>query len=333
MAEPKADAAVEDPVAYPPHPEPEAVPQPHMLENIEGVLPAVDAALGVKHPPSIEYILVRPFSALRIPGTDIGISYNNYGHSAVRYTLEDGTQKVMNIAGSSGLVSFFTPEEYIFGTNSPQGGITHRDMVSVRVENIPPEAVRAMDEYYQELASQNEKGLAKFNIILGPILNALRFILPRNSLAVRGNCAYWTSSGLEKAGIVTGRSMWPKSIFIDILENAEHTAAASHDNVHVVSYRRDRAATRSYGIDAQPISGVAPFQPIRSFFYFNLESFAHAIVSVPLGSATPEVQLTDDDDRAKPSTLRNVVNSRPVAIASVISSLILIRYALRRLRF
>lgn len=74
-------------------------------------------------------------------------------------------------------------------------------------------------------------------------------------------------------------SMWPKSIFVDILENAEDNAAGSSDNLNgmkpeeasvslnrahacnaVVSYRRVRHADRRYGIDAIPVEAVAPLQ-------------------------------------------------------------------------
>lgn len=43
----------------------------------------VDKALGRSKPPAVEYILVMPFANLRLP-FGLGISYNAYGHAAVR---------------------------------------------------------------------------------------------------------------------------------------------------------------------------------------------------------------------------------------------------------
>jgi len=72
---------------------------------------------------------------------------------------------------------------------------------------------------------------------------------------------------------------------------------AEDDNVHIVSYRRIEHAKLRYGIhnvyyfvfnyagvDAFAIRAVAPLQSLRSLFYWNLEKFAHAIVSVPKGT-------------------------------------------------
>lgn len=42
---------------------------------------------------------------------------NPFGHSAVRYTLPCGTQRVMNIVGKPGqtMTNFLKPEDYLFG--------------------------------------------------------------------------------------------------------------------------------------------------------------------------------------------------------------------------
>ena len=257
---------------------------------------------------------------------------------------------------------------------SPQGGIANRDMVSVRVECVPDEKVEAMDAYFTDLAAKNEKGLAKFNIAFGPILNLLRFFTA-NSLASRGNCAYWTSRGLAIGGVASP-SMFPKVIFIDMLENggsysskfdfssspptsANHPAVAlagkvdvsslpsspppssapagalpaswPESNISVVSYRRDRAAHPKSGVVASPLSAVAPLQPLRSWFYLNLEAFAHAIVSVPPGAHAPIVTPVPYEERKHPSPWRNAINSRYVALPSVLVSIMLIRFTMKRL--
>ena len=76
----------------------------YVLQGVGTILGEVDKAVGVRKPPAIEYILVRPHTLIKIPFTDIGIGYNTYGHAAVRYTMPDGTEKVMNINGRDAMV-------------------------------------------------------------------------------------------------------------------------------------------------------------------------------------------------------------------------------------
>lgn len=64
------------------------------IENKATILQDVDRALGFDSPPALEYVLVQPFSVVRIPGTNVGFGWNQYGHSVVRYTLPDGRQIV-----------------------------------------------------------------------------------------------------------------------------------------------------------------------------------------------------------------------------------------------
>lgn len=88
-----------------------------------------------------------------------------------------------------------------------------------------------------------------------------------------------------EAGVLTRRSVWPKSVFIDLFENAERTSAGGHGNVRVVTWRRVDNAARAYGVDADMyLVGVAPLQSLRSLWYFDLSRFASATVSVPEAS-------------------------------------------------
>jgi hypothetical protein len=70
------------------------------IANKSSMLAEIDAALGVDSPPAVEYLLVLPppLYWLPPPFSGFGLDWNNYGHSAVRYTLPTGEQKVMNIA-------------------------------------------------------------------------------------------------------------------------------------------------------------------------------------------------------------------------------------------
>lgn len=136
-----------------------------------------------------------------------------------------------------------------------------------------------MHQYFLGLRDASARKEVKFNIILSPLYNiAAALSLP---VAVRGNCAWWTSQGLKVAGVTTKASLWPKSIFINMFENSHKTTVGSPSNMHVVSYRRIKHAHRSYGIDAQPITAVAPLQSARSVMYYDLERFANVVVEVP----------------------------------------------------
>lgn len=74
--------------------------------------------------------------------------------------------------------------------------------------------------------------------------------------------------------------MFPKTLFVDILENTDKTDVGSYeDNVHIVSYRSIERGKRNYGVSGYDApSLIAPLQTFRSLYYWNLESYAHAIV-------------------------------------------------------
>lgn len=44
------------------------------------------------------FLTVRTYASMGLL-QQVGLSRNPYGHAAVRYTLPDGTQKIMNIVG------------------------------------------------------------------------------------------------------------------------------------------------------------------------------------------------------------------------------------------
>jgi hypothetical protein len=55
------------------------------ISNKDTVLSEIDRVLGVSKAPDVEYFYVKPYCWFRIPFTSWGISYNSYGHAAVRY--------------------------------------------------------------------------------------------------------------------------------------------------------------------------------------------------------------------------------------------------------
>lgn len=258
------------------------------IANKDTILSDVDRALGRAKPPALEYFFVRPLSMLKAPRLRLGTGTNPYGHAAVRYTLPDGTQKLMNIVGDPKreLVNFLKPQDYIYGTRnfdagSEQGGVYNRGMVTVRIEELPAETLRALDRFYTRLQGQAERGEARFSLVLSKVRNVFRTLF--GGRALYGNCALWTSRGLAAAKILHLPSFWPKSIWVTLYETYKKRDPS---NVHVVSYRRVRHARRTYGTDAEMHGLVAPLRWFKSWKYWELDDFADVSVEVPDGTMT-----------------------------------------------
>eukprot|EP01102_Stenamoeba_stenopodia_P008919 TRINITY_DN2608_c0_g1_i2.p1 TRINITY_DN2608_c0_g1~~TRINITY_DN2608_c0_g1_i2.p1 ORF type:complete len:329 (-),score=77.38 TRINITY_DN2608_c0_g1_i2:31-1017(-) len=195
--------------------------------------------------------------------------------------------------------------------------IYNRHMFGLRIEELPPEDILAMHEYFLELQKRQQNHEAEFNLALAPLYNALRGVMP--IIVERGNCAWWVSQGLYKANVLTKPSIWPKSIWINMFENYNKTDIKEVDNIRVVSYRRAKHAKLSYGINAYPISAVAPLQSIRGLLYYNLERFANVIVEVPEGELSAVVIKQEEPE--KPSQLRNIANNGYFIFGSVVVTL------------
>jgi hypothetical protein len=261
------------------------------IANKSTILHEVDQALGLSKPPAVEYIFVRPLSMVEF-GRNSGTGTNPYGHALARYTMPDGTQKVMNIVGAPGrkMVNFLKPEEYLYGTDEfdqgeEQGGVYNRGMFSVRIENLPPERISALDRYYTDLAARSKAGQARFALALAPVLNLLARVMPGSRQW--GNCALWTSRGLAAAGLLDSPTMWPKDLWVRLYEKYR---AADPANVHVVSYRRVKAAALTYGKPVDSHGFVTPWSFVKSYKYWNLEKFSDVVVEVPDGSRRAQVR-------------------------------------------
>lgn len=297
------------------------------ISNKDTILDDINIALGKPKNPSVEYLFVTPFVHIKLP-FGYGISYNTYGHATIRYTTPDGMDVVMNIQGKEKgkiMVRFYDAKEYLYGTDSTkigsQKGIYNRTIVGLRVENVDPEAIKRMHEYYLRLQTDEQQDLVRFNIIFGPIINMFREMF---NLPEYGNCAKWISEGLRRANLVTSVSIWPKSIFINMFENSDKTEAKTQDNVSVVYYQRPEHSQLSYGKKAFSIEEVAPLQPIRSFMYSDLKPFANCIVTVPNNDICAVVTRVYDPIR--PSKFRNIVNDPYFIAGSVVTSGFTIRH-------
>jgi hypothetical protein len=262
------------------------------IENKATVMKDVDRAAGRTSPPALEYIFVRPLAMYKFRSGS-GTGTNPYGHAVVRYTMPDGTQKIMNIVGAPGrqMVNFMKPEDYLYGTNvfdtgSEQGGVYNRGMFSIRIEKLPAEKIAALDRYYTELDRRARRGEAGFKLVLGPVLNALGRFLP-GPVKEWGNCALWTSKGLAAAGLIDKATPWPKQVWADLYEKYR---AEDPANVSTVDYKRIMHAVQTYGKDVDLHGLVAPFQLRRSVRYWDLEDYSDILVEVPKGAMRAEVR-------------------------------------------
>lgn len=305
------------------------------ISNKNSILDEIDNAIGCKS--KIEYILVRPTSVIRLP-FGYGLAFNGYGHAALRYRLPNGKDIVMNIEGKKdgrNMVKFYSPEEYFFGLHqdnkAEQLGIYNRDMITIRVHNVPDEKIVAMHEFFMDLHNRHSLGEAKFNIILGPLYNSIRKVFP--NMAQIGNCARWTSEGLLKAGVTTNLSIWPKSIWINMFENYKDTEIKEKDNMDVVYYERIPHAYHEYGLpgDNKCIDMVSPLQSLRSISYINMYPFSRVRVNVPKSTTIARININKNP--AQPSQFRNIVNSKYAIGSSTIGSLYLIGKYARKIKF
>ena len=111
----------------------------------------------------------------------------------------------------------------------------------------------------------------------------------RNSLYQSGNCAQWTSGGLEFCGLIRRARLFPKAILIDLLED-EYLSNGRPDNVNVVYYDEVEDSPPVYdGFKFVRSAMVSPIKPIRTQFYDDMKDFAKVIVHVPPGTNRAQV--------------------------------------------
>ncbi|KAJ3043456.1 hypothetical protein HDV00_005154, partial [Rhizophlyctis rosea] len=154
------------------------------ISNYESILPAIDTALGQSAPPSVEYIFVEPYTS-KVVFQHFGIGVRPFGHSAVRYTLPDGRQYLINITKKTGckLVEFLDPTEWLYGiseTNREQGGVYTRHIIGLRIEKVPPETILKMHQYFENVRAAVDRQGAAFSTMCGPAFNKLRACWPVN---------------------------------------------------------------------------------------------------------------------------------------------------------
>lgn len=214
---------------------------------------------------------------------------------------------VKNADKRSYMVNFIPANEYLYGVGwthrgAEQGGAYQRRIIGVRIEDWPQEDVDDIHFFFKRLQRKEHRdSQATFDLFLGPALNFLRKFVPTPfRWAERGNCARWTSMGLVFGDLLPHRNMWPKALFIHLMERHSHR---DPKNVNVVVYEHIRHAYHEVpGGDPLWLEQVQPWAPFFSWAYFDLSLFAKAKVVVEEGSETATVVPLQP--RLKPSYWR-----------------------------
>ncbi|AYV81009.1 MAG: hypothetical protein Harvfovirus13_15 [Harvfovirus sp.] len=254
------------------------------LIDTNKVFPELNKKLLIPGRGFVEYIFTKPDwqvklkSPLAIFGSYATSHQNPYGHGLIRYG-NDTLDTVMNISGKGDkLVNFFDPETYFFVPpkdkycGNPQGGIFKRSFVTLRIDNLSPEIIQNLHEYFLNLQIRNERNQAGFTLIAHIFTNMFRKLFKSAGIAEKGNCAYWTSKGLVRAGIIKHNSNWPLLIFFRLL--ARKLVDNDTEHVNIISYRSLNFKTELKG------ALVYPFHWLWNAYQniWNLENFATVVV-------------------------------------------------------
>ena len=181
------------------------------ISNKDTILNEIDFELGKK--PSLEYIITYPIGLINLPFGLGALTYNSYGHSSLRYIDKYGNDIIANIEAkekNKPFIQFYKPCEYLYGvdekTCGAQRGVYNRNIVGIRIYDVPEENIEQMHLYILSLIEKEHKEI-KFNIVIGPILNYLKLYFP--NIPEYGNCSKWTSTMLQKAGVLNKTFVWP----------------------------------------------------------------------------------------------------------------------------
>lgn len=174
------------------------------------------------------------------------------------------------------MTNFLHPRDYLFGSPalSEQGGVTYRNFVGFRVEDVPEKQVLAMHEYFLHLSRAEVAGKAGYSMIGFLLSNYLS-----SWWGEYGNCAYWTSRGLEKAQVLDTPSAFPKVVFTKLYfsQLQRRKNRQLNPDAHIVFYH---AADDPR--DRPPTGWFSPgyWRSSQSSMFNQLSRFAHAVVRV-----------------------------------------------------
>lgn len=284
--------------------------------NKDTFLTEIDNELGRK--PCLEYFITYPIGYWNIPFGMGTVTYNSYGHSSLRYIDPDGNDVVANIEAKEvgkPFIQFYKTAEYLYGvvpeTCGAQRGVYNRNIVGIRVYGVKEENMKEMHKHILNLIQMEHKKI-EFNIVLGPVLNVIRSYFPNFNMPEFGNCSKWTSTMLQKAGVLNRTFVWPRTVFIDIFEMAEKRGF----EIDVVFYEKpDHIKKPTLGVKSNGVlfEGIAPFQFMRNWMYSDLRHFSNIIVQSKLmENGQTKAIIKRNNNVLKPDGFRNLLNNKYV---------------------
>ncbi len=269
-----------------PVPDDFGVPSGTPIANKDTILPDLWRSLGSNKPPAAVFILVK--------------GQTSWGHAAVAYRRPDGELTCMNIVGRRGqsLANFMPLEEYLFGVKeldhhdasgklvarpkelggpwgNPEGGAYHRDFDMVVVWDWPQNKLDDMHKFFLEVNHNQDDHAARFRLAPGFWRDTFDSIVKGDSRE-SGNCALWTSRGMEIAGLVDMTSTFPKRIAVNMLHGIGKRDTNNLDLVCVPGIPHARRTHKSGG-SAAPLA-----QPLGLPVKPKLFSPNSLIISGPL---------------------------------------------------
>eukprot|EP00811_Abedinium_folium_P033659 NODE_6606_length_1656_cov_3.844997.p1 GENE.NODE_6606_length_1656_cov_3.844997~~NODE_6606_length_1656_cov_3.844997.p1 ORF type:complete len:400 (+),score=72.21 NODE_6606_length_1656_cov_3.844997:88-1287(+) len=291
------------------------------VANADTVLSEVDHVLGVSRPPALQVIFAEHHLQ-----AGFSSNFGRFGHIAMSYRRPDGSQRVVNVLNNitsrpgCELVHSCSPAEYFFGTkdfdgNFEQGGVYNRAFCCVRLEELPPETLEALDSYWTHVDKRARAGALSFSFLhsvravdpsappakpdrgrmMGLLTPAqedpaeafLRMAGRRGGFATVGSCSVFTAQALINCGLTSRWSYFPKTGLFELLDDEMLRAS---ENVHVVYIDRVHHACKHWPNRFVGYCLLSPTQLLRSWLHWDLTPLADAVVSVPAGSTTAVVQ-------------------------------------------
>jgi hypothetical protein len=176
------------------------------------------------------------------------------------------------------------PSEYLFcDASSPyiedgneQGGVAKRSFLSVRLDNVDEATIHKLNEYYKRLDEANKlHKKCEYGTIFYILTNWFRQYM---GWSQKGNCAYWTSSGLAEAGLLSGNTNWPLYLFFKMLFTQINRNGLQ--DINVIAYKNIKR-------NEPDGAYIYPF----SKFMWDLDSIATVVVEPRL------VEVSDTNDK------------------------------------
>jgi hypothetical protein len=137
-----------------------------------------------------------------------------------------------------------------------------------------------MNKYFIDLSERDIAKEASFSLVLAPLTGYnvwSRYLWPFTRLAERGNCSYWTSTGLQQAQVIR-RTMFPKYIAVKMYWKA---LLKYPEIFNIVSYRSPLSSGEN-GAKIKPShSGwLKPFWWLEAQLFERLDDMANVVVTI-----------------------------------------------------